>query len=69
MWQHIICLNCDQNSYIVVTRDNTYTMEVKDELVFVDFFFHPIFLMFATNVSCNLSKVTNEILITIVACE
>ncbi len=42
MWQHIICLNCDQNSYIVVACDNTYTMELKDELVFVDFFFHPI---------------------------
>jgi hypothetical protein len=69
MWQHIICLNCDQNSYIVVTHDNTYTMKVKDELVFVDFFFHPILFVFATNVSCNLSKVTNEILIAIVACE
>jgi hypothetical protein len=41
-WQHIICPNSDQNSCILVTCDNTYTMESKDELVFVDFFVHPI---------------------------
>jgi hypothetical protein len=64
MWQHIICLNCDQNNCIIIACDNTYTMESKDELVYVDFFFHPIHLSFATNVSCNLSKVTNEILVT-----
>ncbi len=34
--------NCDQNSCIVITCDNTYTMESKDELLFVDFLFHPI---------------------------
>jgi len=38
-------------------------MESKDEPVFVDFFFHPIPLSVATDVSCNLSKVTNEILV------
>ncbi len=42
MWQHIICFNCDQNNCIVVACDNMYTMESKDELVFVDFVFHPI---------------------------
>jgi hypothetical protein len=34
--------NSDENSCILVTCDNTYTMESKDELVFVDFFVHPI---------------------------
>ncbi len=41
MWQHIICLNCDQNSCIVIARDNTYTMESKDKIVFIDYFFDP----------------------------
>ncbi len=44
MWQHIICFNCDQSNYFIVACDNTYTMESKDELVFVDFFFPPIHL-------------------------
>ncbi len=35
-------INCDQNSCILVTCDNTYIMESKDEFVFVDFFFHSI---------------------------
>ncbi len=39
---NVICFNCDQNSFIVVACDNMYTIESKDELVFVDFFFHPI---------------------------
>jgi hypothetical protein len=30
------------NSYILIACDNTYIMESKDELVFVEFFFHPI---------------------------
>jgi len=38
-------------------------MESKDELVFVDFFLIQYLLLFATNVSCNLSKATNEILV------
>jgi hypothetical protein len=67
MWQHIICFNCDQNNWIIVACDNMYTMESKDELVFVDFFFHP--LSFATNVSCDLSKATNETLLANVICD
>jgi hypothetical protein len=35
-------LNCDQNSCTLVACDNMYRMESNDELVFVDFFFHPI---------------------------
>jgi len=35
-------LNRDQNSRILIACDNTYTMESKDEFVFVDFFIHPI---------------------------
>jgi hypothetical protein len=35
-------LNNEQNSYILVACDNMHIMELKDELVFVDFFIHPI---------------------------
>jgi hypothetical protein len=30
-------LNCDQNNCMLVTCDNMYIMESKDELVFADF--------------------------------
>jgi hypothetical protein len=53
----------------IVTGDNTCTMESKDELVFVDFFVHPIPLLFVINIQCNLSKVTNGIFVTNVACD
>jgi hypothetical protein len=42
-------------------------MEPKDELVFVDFFIHSILLLFATNITCDLSKATKEILVANVA--
>jgi hypothetical protein len=35
----------DQNSCILITCDNTYIMESKDELVFVDFFVYLMPLM------------------------
>jgi hypothetical protein len=44
-------------------------MEPKDELVFVDFFVHPIFLLFATNITCDLSKVIRGILVASVVCD
>jgi hypothetical protein len=44
-------------------------MESKDEFVFVEFFFHPIPLLFVTNVSCDLLKATNEILVANVTCD
>ncbi len=34
--------NCDQNSCILVACDNTYTMELMGDFVFVDLFFHLI---------------------------
>ncbi len=34
--------NNEQNSHILVACANTYTMESKDELVFVAFFFYPV---------------------------
>jgi hypothetical protein len=34
--------NSDQNNHILIRCDNMYTMESKDELLFVDFFFHLI---------------------------
>jgi hypothetical protein len=49
---------------ILVACDNTYTMESKDELVFVDFFIHPIPLSFVTNITCDLSRVIKGILVT-----
>jgi hypothetical protein len=61
--------NNDQNNSILVACDNMYTMESKDELVIVDFFFHPIPLSFVTNIVCNLSKVTKGILVAIVICD
>ncbi len=63
MWQHNICLNCDQKGCIVIACDNMYIMESKDEFVFVDFLFIQYLLLFAINVSCDLSKATNEILV------
>ncbi len=44
-------------------------MESKDELVFVDFFVHPVPLPFVTNITCNLSKATKGILVANVACD
>jgi hypothetical protein len=44
-------LNCDQNSCILVTCDNTYTMESKDEMYLLIFFFIQYLLSFATNLS------------------
>jgi hypothetical protein len=43
------------------------TMESKDELVFVDFFFIQYPLLFTTNVSCDLSKATYKISIANIA--
>ncbi len=34
--------NCDQNSRILFTCDNTYTVESKDDFIFVELFFHLI---------------------------
>jgi hypothetical protein len=45
-----------------------YRMESKDELVFVDFFIHPIPLSFVTNITCDLFKVIKGILVTNVVC-
>jgi hypothetical protein len=61
--------NSDQNSYILVACDNMYTMESKDEFLFVDFFFHQHPLSFATNIVCDLSKATKGILVTIITCD
>jgi hypothetical protein len=44
-------------------------METNDELVFVDFFIHPILLSFVTNITCDLSKVTKGILVVNVVCD
>ncbi len=55
--------NCDQNSYILIACDNTYTMELYDELIFVDFSFIQYPLSFATNIAYDLSKVIKDILV------
>jgi NADPH-dependent 7-cyano-7-deazaguanine reductase QueF-like protein len=54
---------------IVVVCDSTYTMESKDELVFFYFSFIQYLLSFETNVSCDLSKTINEILVANVTCD
>jgi hypothetical protein len=69
MWQDIICLNSNQNSCIIIKCDNMCTMKSKDELIFVNIFFHPIPLVIATNVSCGLSKAIIEILVVNVTCD
>jgi hypothetical protein len=51
----------------IIACENMYTMELKDELIFVDFFVHPIPLSLVTNITCNLSKTTKGILIANVA--
>ncbi len=50
-------LNYDKKNRILVVCDNMYTMESKDELVFVDFFsFIQYLLLFMINIACNLFK-------------
>jgi hypothetical protein len=68
MGTHHLPPNNDQNSCILVACDNTYTMESKDEVVFVDFIVHPIPLLFVTNITCDLSKATKGILVANVGC-
>ncbi len=46
-----------------------FIMESKDELIFVDFFVHPIHFSFVTNITCNLSKAIKGILVTNVVCD
>jgi hypothetical protein len=53
----------------IVACDNTYTMESKDELVFVDFLVHLIPFVFVTNITCDLFKMTKGILVANVTCE
>jgi hypothetical protein len=60
--------NNDQNSCILIACDNTYTMESKDELVFVDFLFIQYPLSFVINITCDLSKATKGIIVTNVIC-
>ncbi len=45
-----------------------YTMELKDEIIFVDFLFIQYPLSFVTNVACNAFKAIKKILVTNVVC-
>ncbi len=45
-----------------------YTMELKDDFIFVDFFLIQYLLSIMINIACDLFKATNEILIINVAC-
>jgi hypothetical protein len=60
-------LNNDKNNHILIACDNKYTMESKDELEFVKFFFIQYLLSFVTNIACDLFKATKGILFTNVA--
>jgi hypothetical protein len=40
-----------------------YTMDSKDDFVFVDFSFIQYLLLFVTNITCNLFKATKWILV------
>jgi len=52
------------NSHILITCDNIYTLELKDELVLANLFFIQYPLSFAINITCDLSKVIKGILAT-----
>jgi hypothetical protein len=62
-WQHIICSLVHQKSRILVVSDNTYMISQRMKAYFVDFFFHPKFV-----VVCDLSNATIKILVANVAC-
>jgi hypothetical protein len=61
-------LSSDQSNYILVASESHVTIHIqwnkKDELVFADFFVHPITLLFITNIACNLSKATKGTFVT-----
>ncbi len=44
-WQHIICSLVHQKSRILVASDNTYMISQRMNAYFVDFFFHPKFVV------------------------
>ncbi len=58
----------NKNSYILVANNNMYMVNQRINLYFVDFSFIQNSLLFATNVLCDLSNTTNEILVANVAC-
>jgi hypothetical protein len=45
MWQRITCFHCSQKNYILVASDNTYITSEKMKIYFVDYFFHPKFVV------------------------
>jgi hypothetical protein len=53
----------NQNNHMVVANDNIHIVNQKMKLYFVDFFFHPQSMSFATMVTYDLSNVINGILI------
>ncbi len=56
-------INCDQNSCILVTCDNTYTMQSKDEMYLLIFFHTIPFVIYNQFITCDLSQATKRILI------
>ncbi len=44
-WQHITCSLVHQKSHIVGANNNTYMISQRMKAYFVDFFFHPKFVI------------------------
>jgi hypothetical protein len=62
-WQHIFVLIIHQKSCILVASDNMYMTSQRMKAYFIDFFFHPKFV-----VVCDLCNVIIKILVANVAC-
>jgi len=55
-------------NHILIPSNNTYMANQRMKVYFVDFFSSKNFLLFAMNVTCNLSNLTIKILVANVAC-
>ncbi len=68
MWQHITCSIVHKKNHILVASDNMYMTSQRMKGYFVDFFFHPKFIVVYNECQCDLSNTTMKILIANVAC-
>jgi len=59
--------HCSLKNHIVVASNNTYMANQRMKVYFIDFLFIQNSLLFATNVTCNLSNTITKILVTNVA--
>jgi hypothetical protein len=67
-WQHIIHFIIHQNSHMVVTNDNTHTMNQRMKPSFFECFFHSQSMSYVIMVACDSSNVNTNILVIYVNC-